>query len=175
MNIGDLAGISEPLKRLIEVISTGIGNVYRPTLIKRTADAKAYELKKIAETLDKIAEDYQLPVVYKDGSIEVWQRPEDKTLILSDTPISERANSRLEYQERKRQNNIENVTSAAASQLINEDSIPEESPSEDWVNRFFNHAQDISSQEMQELWGRILAGETKYTTVTSKPKGSLPI
>jgi hypothetical protein len=161
VEIKDLAGISEPLKRLIEVISNGIGNVYRPTLIRRTADAKAYELEKIAGTLSKIAQDHHLPIVYKDGNIEIWQKPEDKTLVLSDTPILERAESRLEYQERKRQNNIENVTSVAATQLMDENSVPESSPEEDWVTRFFNHAQDISSQDMQELWGRILAGEIK--------------
>lgn len=30
MDITDLAGLSEPLKRLIEVISSGIGNVSKP-------------------------------------------------------------------------------------------------------------------------------------------------
>ena len=51
MEITDLAGLSEPLKRLIEVISSGIGNVYKPYLIRKTADAKAYEIKVIANAI----------------------------------------------------------------------------------------------------------------------------
>ena len=51
MEITDLAGLSEPLKRLIEVISSGIGNVSKPYLIRKTADAKAYEIKVIAEAM----------------------------------------------------------------------------------------------------------------------------
>jgi hypothetical protein len=30
---------------------------------------------------------------------------------------------------------------------------------QDWVVRFFNYAQDISDEQMQELWAKILAGE----------------
>lgn len=51
MEITDLAGLSEPLKRLIEVISGGIGNVSKPYLIKKTADAKAYEIKVISDAM----------------------------------------------------------------------------------------------------------------------------
>lgn len=31
----------------------------------------------------------------------------------------------------------------------------------DWITRFFDYAEDISSENMQDLWGRILAGEVK--------------
>ncbi|MEH2395500.1 MAG: hypothetical protein V7K21_28880 [Nostoc sp.] len=39
MEIKDLAGISEPLKRLIEVMAEGFGAVSRPYLIKKNAEA----------------------------------------------------------------------------------------------------------------------------------------
>jgi hypothetical protein len=67
----------------------------------------------------------------------------------------------MDYQERKRQKNIENVTSVAARELSGETNVPNGTPDEDWITRFFNYAQDITSDEMQELWGRILAGEIK--------------
>ena len=32
---------------------------------------------------------------------------------------------------------------------------------EDWITRFFNIVEDISNEQMQNLWGRILSGEIK--------------
>ena len=51
MDIKDLAGLSEPLKKLIEVVSQGIGALSRPYLIRKTADAKAYEIKTITQAV----------------------------------------------------------------------------------------------------------------------------
>ena len=51
MEIKDLTGLSEPLKKLIEVASQGIGALSKPYLIKKTADAKDYEIKVIAEAI----------------------------------------------------------------------------------------------------------------------------
>lgn len=45
MEIKDLAGLSQPLTKLVEVISIGIGKLYEPAHIKRMANAKAYEIK----------------------------------------------------------------------------------------------------------------------------------
>ncbi|MFH0802309.1 MAG: DUF2806 domain-containing protein [bacterium] len=161
MNISDLAGLSKPLTRLIEVASAGLGAIFRPYLIRREADARAYEAQKISETLNQIAKKQNLPVIYKDGQVEIWQKPDDRTLILPSVNIEDRCTKRVDYQERKRQKNIENVTSVAARELSGETNVPNEAPDEDWITRFFNCAQDISSDEMQELWGRILAGEIK--------------
>jgi len=161
MKISDIAGLSKPLTRLIEVISQGVGAVASPYLIRKTAEARAHEIKVIANTLQDVREQNQLPVIYTAGEIEVWQKPEDGTLNLQPTPIDQRINGRLEFQHRRRQNNIERVTTIAATELLQETTVPDEHPDEDWVSRFFNSAQDISSQEMQELWGRILAGEIR--------------
>ncbi|RZM77191.1 DUF2806 domain-containing protein [Leptolyngbya iicbica] len=161
MEIKDLAGISEPLTRLIEVISQGVGAVSSSYLIRRNADARAYEIRVISAALQEASEQNNLPVAYKHGEIKVWQKPDDSNLILNSGSIDERSNLRLDYQERKRQTNLENVTSVAAAELAGEKFIPEEKPSEDWVARFFGSAQDVSSEQMQSLWGRILAGEIR--------------
>jgi hypothetical protein len=161
MKISDLTGLSKPLIRLIEVVSAGIGAVLSPYLIKREADAHAYEAKKISETLKVIAEKHNLPVIYKNGQVEIWQKPEDQTLVLPPISLEERCAKRIDYQQRKRQKNIESVTSAAARELAQEVDVPSQAPDEDWITRFFNTAQEVSSKEMQKLWGRILAGEIK--------------
>jgi len=49
----------------------------------------------------------------------------------------------------------------AAVELRNETSFPEERPREDWVARYVESASQVTDQTMQELWGRILAGEIR--------------
>jgi uncharacterized repeat protein (TIGR03899 family) len=161
IKIHDLVGLSKPLTRLIEVVSQGVGAVSRPYLIRRLAEARAQEIKTIANALDDVNKNAALPVVYTGGMVEIWQKPEDGTLVLSATAIEDRSTSRREFQDRKRQENLEKITSVAAAELAGETSVPDERPDDDWVTRFFGDAEGISGQEMQELWGRILAGEIR--------------
>ena len=157
----DVAGLSKPLTRLIEVISEGIGAVSRPYLTKKNSEAKAHEIRVIAAALKDVAEQHHLPVIYNEGAIETWQKPDDRTLVLETLPAQDRTAVRVDYQERKRQKNVENITSIAATELAQEHEVPDEKPDEDWTTRFFSSAQDVSSEQMQNLWGRILAGEIK--------------
>jgi hypothetical protein len=159
MEIKDLAGLSKPLTRLIEVISQGVGEVSRPYLVRRNADAKAYEIRMIAGALKDVADRHQLPAVFKDGEIEMWQRTEDRTLSLEAPDYEIRSTRRLGYQQRKRQDNVECITAVAAAELSQQTEVADELPDEDWINRFFRAAEDVSSEQMQELWGRILSGE----------------
>lgn len=161
MEIKDIVGLSKPLTRLIEVISQGIGAVSGPYLVRKNADAKAHEVRVISSALKEVAEQHHLPVVFKDGQVEIWQKPEDKTLILEQIDGETRATQRLEYKERKRQRNVESITSISAIELQDQTDVPDERPDEDWINRFFSAAEDVSSEQMQELWGRILSGEIK--------------
>lgn len=161
MEIKDLTGLSKPLTRLIEVVASGIGAVSKPYLTRRNAEAKAHEISVIAGALKNAAELQGVPAIFKDGEVEAWRKPDDTSLIVADIDQEERSERRIEYQERKRQNNVERITSIAAEELSTESEIPLESPDEDWITRFFNSAQDVSSEQMQELWGRILSGEIK--------------
>jgi len=161
IEISDIVGLSKPLTRLVEVISKGVGAVSQPYLIRKKADAKAYEVHTIASALKEVADKYHLPVVFKGGEVDVWQKPEDGTLVLNhDLPVI-RSNRRVDYQQRKCQHNIESITAAAAEELAGESDVSSELPDEDWISRFFRTAEDVSSTQMQELWGRILAGEIK--------------
>ena len=67
---------------------------------------------------------------------------------------------RIQYQEEKRQRNIESVVRQAAEEL--EDKVvPDEEPNHDWTARFFNEVQGVSSDEMRALWAKILAGQVE--------------
>jgi len=157
MDIKDLAGLSEPLKRLIEVISSGIGNVSKPYLIRKTADAKAYEIKVIANAM---AESRKLLTrsEYEDGKVKVLgpEVPPEGSPAL---PL--RVAARIQYKEQREQQNVEAVCANAAEELQKETTVPDGKPEPEWIARFFDISSGITSEELQYLWGRILAGEIK--------------
>jgi uncharacterized repeat protein (TIGR03899 family) len=130
----------KPIEKLIETIGKGVGTLYRPRAIRKEAEAKAYEIEIIERAKNKaIAEG-------KEIDVDVYQRIQEKIL----------------HKETKRQINIDNISQIAAEQLSQEKNVSEEPVDDDWATRFFNIVEDISDDEMQKLWGRILAGEIKH-------------
>ena len=73
---------------------------------------------------------------------------------------------RVEYQERKRLANIRSVVEDAADELGDKE-VPDHEPDPDWTARFFNEVQDVSSEDMQKIWAKILAGEVESPGRTS--------
>ncbi len=83
-----------------------------------------------------------------------------------DLNIDDKINQRIRFQEKKRQKNIKEVVIQAAEQLEDKLVIDKE-PDYDWIARFFNEVQDVSSGDMKKLWSRILAGEIEKPGETS--------
>ena len=73
---------------------------------------------------------------------------------------------RIEFQERKRMANIKSVIGKAANMLTDK-KVTDYEPDPDWTARFFNCIQDISSEDMQKIWAKILAGEVERPGKTS--------
>ncbi len=126
----------KPLEKLIEVVSNGIGTLYRPRKIRKEADAQAYAIK-VVENAKAIA-----------GS--------DARLI--DAETTERIGQRLVAQEIRRQNNIDSVVEAASVEMKGK-KVSEEPVGDDWATRFFGYVQDVSEEDMQAIWAKILARE----------------
>jgi len=160
VEIKDLAGLSEPLKKLIEVIAEGIGGVSRPILIRKNADAKAYEIRTMAQAIED-SQKLLGPISYCDGLVAVESASPERFRELPDTTMDKRVMARLSYQEAKRQSNVESITQHAFDELDAEPSAAEEKVDADWISRFFRIAEDITTALMQSLWGKILAGEVK--------------
>ena len=72
--------------------------------------------------------------------------------------IPDLVNQRIQFQEEKRQANIGSVVRNAASEL-GDGEVQDHEVDHDWTARFFSDVQDVSTEEMQKLWGKILAGE----------------
>ncbi|GAA4327514.1 DUF2806 domain-containing protein [Pontixanthobacter gangjinensis] len=124
-----------PIEKLIETVSQGIGVLYEPRRIKKKADAEAYRLEKLEEAKAKGL------ILKSDAEFE----------------IIDRARERFAHKEINRQINLESIVEKSSKHLS--ESVSEEPVDDDWRTRFFNKAQDVSNEEMQEIWGKILAEE----------------
>ena len=174
----DSAGLSKPLTRLVDVVAAGCGNVAKPilTVANAKADAlalgistkaRASSLKELAaaqaEVMGKLspamteASSNGLATRYEDGA----NLQMDALAVSEQASLAMRAERRIQYQSMKRQMNVENVVGYAIESLRNEENVSDKMPDDDWISRFFRETEDINAEHMQELWGKILAGEVK--------------
>lgn len=63
--------------------------------------------------------------------------------------------------ETRKMNNTKSVIEKATSHFVEGEKVSDESVNTDWTNRFFSIVEDISDKTLQDIWGRILAGEVK--------------
>ena len=74
--------------------------------------------------------------------------------------IPELITQRIQYQEHKRQANIMSVVREAAEQLGDKE-VDDYDVDHDWTAKFISEVQDVSSEDMQHLWAKVLAGEVE--------------
>ena len=177
MKLNDILGLGKvlPLDKLLKIVSSSVGRISKPYFDRKDVDTKAYEIKKLAEARaeemriisNAVKENflYTGGIEYKEERIAISSpkdcQSETTHPVILNPPIEERTQERLNFQETKKQLNIENVTAFAAEELKNEPPVTDEPLDEDWTTRFFRIVEDISNEEMQALWGKILAGEIK--------------
>ena len=89
-----------------------------------------------------------------------------EAVVEGDVTFGALVEQRIRFQEQKRQSNIESVVQQAALELGDEE-VRDHQVDHDWTARFFSDVQDVSSEQMQALWAKILAGEVTRPGSTS--------
>ncbi len=146
LKIENLAGLSKPLAKLVEVVAQGCGAVYEPTRIRRKAKADVDAAITHANGATKVAK--ILASASAELSAEIPLEMQERIA---------RAYQRVSHRELRRQKNIEDIADKAAHQLP--ESVSDEKVDEDWIFQMFNYCQDVSDETIQNLWARVLAGE----------------
>lgn len=171
MEISDVLGLGKvlPIDKLIDIVAKSFGKLSKPYFDRKAIDTEAYRIKTIANAKAQeikiistaLNENSKLlnEAKYKDEKFELCST--NISQLPLNASIEDRAQNRLNFQEIKQQENIESITAFAAEELKNEPPVTDEKLDEDWTTRFFRIAEDISNEEMQALWGKILAGEIK--------------
>lgn len=82
--------------------------------------------------------------------------------------LFQRAARRISFKELHAQVNIDNIVAEASKYLP--EAVDEKPVNPDWLLRFFDDCQSISDENLQSIWGKILAGEVakpgKYSRLT---------
>lgn len=127
-----------------------IQKVFGPGWTKKQADADAYADERKLQT---IRNNPDMEIVYtKDGMSARARTPE---------ALAARAEQRLLGDSIREQENLEKVFEVTANEIKQITDSSTETVDDDWVVRFKNIAKDISSEEMQYIWGKILASEVE--------------
>ena len=145
------------IEKLIEVTAKGIGSVAGRMLVewkaRKTGQAQAIAAEAEARVIRIRAQ------AHKEAR-EILARGD--TTMASNVEIGET----ILFRERTRLSNIGAAVGHAAAVLENKP-VSDDEIDPDWTTRFFNDVQDVSSEEMHVLWGRILAGEVEKPGNTS--------
>lgn len=149
------------LEKLVDYAASGIGSVAGSMLAPWRARREA-RAKQIVATGDADALLIQAKAQAEARALLVSQDAD----VTGALDIANTVNQRIQFQERKRQINIASVVRQAASQLGDKE-VENHEPDHDWTARFFNEVQDVSSEEMQLLWAKVLAGEVERAGSTS--------
>ena len=154
-----------PLEKLIDYTASGVGSVahsiLRPFLLPWQAKQQS--------RADAIAAEGQARTLLIQADAQATVRKmliSEGAHITGELGIAEAVTQRIQFQEQKRLLNVQSVVAQAADELG--DALVEDcEPDHDWTARFFNDVQDVSSEEMQVLWARVLAGEVRRKGSTS--------
>lgn len=159
IEIKDLLGVADPAVRLIEIVSDAIGCLYEPRKIKKMADAEAYKIKKITETAKE---------VNFNGEIQFLN---NKIVINNEEVKSFEINTLITNEVRRLFNeneNIKKIADYAYSELKNDCKKVSLEIDEDWKNNFFDKGKKIYMEDLQFIFGKILAGEIREPGTFSK-------
>jgi hypothetical protein len=149
------------LQQLIDCLKPVVGDAYHLLLfgLRRKAEAKA-KAKELLTMAGAMTEVQQLAphasVGYHEGQVSIampGQQP-------SDLAIPPAVAMRLNLDQR-RYDALADVVAEAGVELKDETSFPEKRPSEEVIARLVEYAGQATNQTMQEVWGRILAGEIR--------------
>jgi len=148
--MNDITGFGKGVEKLIDAISKAIGVLYEPKRIRKQADALAYKEKVVANAKSE-AKSNEIALVTK-AKIEVFEMVAE-----SKSTIQERLEAKQQYLEYRKQINLEKVIEHGLNNV--ENNVSEEPIDEDWLAKLINYAENATTEKMQLLWGKVLAGE----------------
>lgn len=73
--------------------------------------------------------------------------------------LASRAAQRMYIEAVRQETNLEKVLEVTAKELPSAETVTEDPVNDDWISRFFDIVKNVSTDDMQYIWGKILAGE----------------
>ncbi|WP_340641996.1 DUF2806 domain-containing protein [Photobacterium damselae] len=129
------------------------------------AETSLIDLKALSEPACKLidAVSNTIGVLYEPTRIRRKARAESDSLVImargESDALALRAARRISTQETRRQENIEGIVDKSINYLDHNNISDGVTIDADWLSFYFDKCQDISIENVQELWAKILAGE----------------
>ena len=152
------------IEKLVDYTASGIGSTasffFSRMVARRDAEARLISVKGEAKA-KRVQAESQANTIRIITNAQAEARStliSPEAVVEGEVTLGALVDQRIQFQEQKRQSNIESVVQQAALELGDEE-VQDHQVDHDWTARFFSDVQDVSSEQMQALWAKILAGE----------------
>lgn len=160
------------LVRLWETVAEkGIGGLLKPWQIRRVglanAEVKRQELLILAQAESDLAEiQARRSRFHPHSGIRLTYEPSklEYSTHLVEEPVTlvQAASDQVVQEQLRKDINLTRTLNYSERILENDTSPPpEEKPTDEWLYRWRDYASDVSTEELQVLWARLLSGEVK--------------
>lgn len=152
------------VEKLADYTASGIGSVasffFSRKVARRDAEARVITAEGEAEAQRILTEGRarNMQIIAAAQAEARSKLTPPHAALQGEVTIGELIEQRVQFQEGKRLANIGSVVAQAAQELGDKE-VQDHQVDHDWTARFFNDVQDVSSEEMQRLWAKVLAGE----------------
>jgi hypothetical protein len=149
------------------LVRDGIGSLLSPWQIRREGRARtevrAHEMLVIAQAERDVA-DIRTGRKSMDKDGKVVSVASQEKAVEATYELLKKAEQETILRQLKQQINLTRIAALAEDEAlaVSDDEVSAEQPDPDWLNKWRNHAQDVSSAQMQQLWARLLSGELKH-------------
>ena len=163
---------SRAIEKLIDYVASGIGStasfVFSRMVARRDAEARLISAEGKSRANIALAESHAdtMRIISKAQADARSTLISPEAVVGGEVSFGDLVEQRIQFQEQKRQFNIGSVVQQAALELEGKE-VQDHQPDHDWTARFFSDVQDVSSEQMQAIWAKILAGEVAKPGSTS--------
>jgi len=178
LNVSDLLGGGKGIEKLAGLVQAGGGRLADAVgrligakwLAKTNADNEAYRIQVTGAAHTRVAQEKARIITELARSglhlesltiTDAGVQAELKGMPQEVQDLHRRSQLRIAYENMLQQLNRDSAVVHAAAELLDEPDVSDKPVDPDWATRYFRTAQDISSEEMQLIFGKILAGEIK--------------
>jgi hypothetical protein len=176
--LSDIFGAGKGLEKLLDTVKAGIGRLADGAsevanvqwLDKKRADNEAYHTQVVGDAQTHVIQERvrAIATLVSEGlhpqSISFDETRVSGQLIglpQEARDLHERAQRRIAIENIMQQLNREASVAYAAAELVGEENISDAPVDPDWLTRYWRTVQDISQEDAQLIFGKILAGEVK--------------
>ena len=132
----------------VKKVSNIVEKVFGPQWQKKKADAEAYAIDTISETIRK---NDDMKITYGAGEVSIEKK---EFVRLLDNAINREIGEKV-----KQQQNLEAVLAHMLEELKDIKNISDEPVDEDFIDRLVENAKRANKKEMRFIWSKILAQE----------------